>query len=176
MRQLAGTVRQWWSQKWIWAAAYILGSAIVVVAGLAWKLAARPVNGTEGLILQEQMLIAVVQSGLAFAVAMAAMQSSRLATRKERADGDKQRRGVVLALVGSAIECAGYAGWLAAAQRFGLKRYRKPLPESPAQREFTIAAWRSLAASAAAVPRALITVTYEDSVLLHARKSLTTRW
>lgn len=49
MRRLAGAVRRWWSDKWIWAAACILGSAIFVVAGGAWKLAARPVNGTEGL-------------------------------------------------------------------------------------------------------------------------------
>jgi hypothetical protein len=124
------------------------------------------VVGTEGLILQEQMLIAVVQSLLAYAVAMSAMSSARLAQRRHAEERRKERRAISSALIGSALECASYAAWLAALQRFGLKWYRRPLPESPAQRGFTIEGWKLMLISATAVSKNVELVRHEASDLL----------
>jgi hypothetical protein len=155
-------IRKWWTDKWLSVVGLVLGGLVFLVAGIAWMLAGRPVAGTEGLILQEQMLIAVVQSSLAYAVAMSAIYAARASLRRDRADREKQRRGANATLVGSAIECASHASWIAELQRRGLKKHRSVLPEPRAQRDFLVTGWKLLLTSATAVSRGLETVRYEE--------------
>lgn len=133
---------------------------------MAWQLAQKPVEGTEGLILQEQMLIAVVQSLLAYAVAMSALTSVRLAQRTKAGRDRHERRALCSALVGSAIECATHASSLGHLQEFNLKWHRRGQRDTPAQAGFAVQVWTLMSRSAATVSKNVEEVRYEAPELL----------
>lgn len=147
-------------------AGLLLAGPVFVVAGVAWQLAEKPVSGTEGLILQEQMLIAVVQSLLAYAVAMSALTSVRLVQRSTAEGKEERRRALCSALVGSAIECATHAASLGHLRKFNRKWHRRGLPDTKAQAGFAVTGWTLMSSAAAQVSKNVEEVRYEAPELL----------
>jgi hypothetical protein len=141
----------WWSSNWIAIVAAVYGIAILFVIAAVWVVIRQEVSHARSLILQGELLIGGIQATL---------------TRGQASTDARERRGAALNLIGTAIECAGYAGWLAGLQHFGLRWYRRVLPESPAQRAFAVAGWKLFAASAASVARALEVVRFEQPDLV----------
>ena len=163
---LSNFLQVWWRSDWIWVAGLLLAAPVFVVAWVAWQLAQKPVVGTEGLILQEQMLIAVVQSLLAYAVAMSALSSVRLAQRANAEEKRRQRRALCSALVGSAIECLHHAGSVANLQGMNLRWPGKHLPDTKAQASFAVKGWQLMSVSAAAASKNVEQMRYEEPDLL----------
>lgn len=157
-RKLWGSGLSWLRRRWIWIIGSMFTLWFLILSLVAWDIASKPVEGAEGLIAQMGMLIAISQALLGLVVAVSTIYYAKrtgemvdLMNRRELFERSEKREGAVLALTGSAMEVAGYAGGLAQMQRFGLRWYRRLVRESPAQRDFLVASWKQLSNSVARV-------------------------
>lgn len=158
-----------WRTRLLWPVITLAVFTILALAWLWWSVVgSRLPNEVEpyaafldGLVGIIGLLVAMSVSGATIYYAKRTGDMVRLMEERDAVTRQRDRDGVVLAFIGAATETAGYAGWLGGLQRFGLKWYRRGPLESPAQREFLIAAWKPLAAAAGRVSAALERVRYE---------------
>lgn len=76
--------RKWIARRWLIFAVVTLGAAAWALAGVAWELAGRPVDGTEGQLGQLQALVAVVEFGLASVVGLGVLYQAQQSGRTFR--------------------------------------------------------------------------------------------
>lgn len=152
---------RWFRDWWIWILGISVGLWVALQMIVVWRIGSKPVLGTEGLISQMDMVIGSTQMILAFVVAIAAMNSTRHASRmamlaieQDTQTKIRERTHAIDAAIGFAYESAAYAGSLAELQRVGLKWYRRWLPDSRAQLEFSVSISRQLMESVAAAVKA----------------------
>ena len=128
------TLGTWIGRIWFAFLAVVAGAWLIVLGLVAWRFAGQRVDDVSGLFEQLDMLVGVSQAGLAFMVALAAIQQARIAGRSTRLmqvrdeqERARERAGVVHAYVGSAIEVAAYAATVSEVQRTGLRTWRRLL-------------------------------------------------
>jgi hypothetical protein len=107
-----------------------LGFIFMVLAIIGVDFAGKPVHGTEGLITQEQMLLAVFQGALGLAVALAtifyALRNSDIANlmyRQFEASQSEALRGIVEQVAVAMSDVTTYVAAVAGAQRIGRRRW-----------------------------------------------------
>lgn len=80
------------------AVAFVLASVLIILTRVAWWVAGRDAAGTEGLVAQMQMLLAVLQGFLGSAIVLAtiayAMRTGEMVDRMDARDQHDRRRDV----------------------------------------------------------------------------------
>ncbi|HEV2756165.1 MAG TPA: hypothetical protein VG318_10385 [Actinomycetota bacterium] len=167
-RQLVDLAAEVWSDAWVKILGVVLAAVLYVVLRVAWKMLGLPASGTGEVLTQMQMLIAALQAGFAYVLAMTAMHASKMNTasvrqarQRDLEDDRRHRAGLAYALSGAAIDAAASGTALARVQQSGLRPWRRWLPQSTARREFTLATWRELVAAVSSASKALERLRYE---------------
>lgn len=154
---------------WFPALAVVAAVWLIILGLVAWRFAGERVNDVRGLFDQVDMLVGVSQAGLAFMVALAAIQQARIASRtarlmhvRDEQERMRERLGVVHAYVGSAIEVTAYAGAMAEVQRRGLRTWRRLVFASRTAEQIRLTAWRLITDAVAASAKGLELVRYSE--------------
>jgi hypothetical protein len=124
-------------RRLVLATGICLGTVLVVLAAVGVRLAGRPVDGTEGLIAQQNMLLAVFQGFLGFAVALStiyyatltadmaeSMHSGLVADRTREVDAAVGN--LVASALGAAVNAGALAGLMRRSWRWYLPGARRP--------------------------------------------------
>lgn len=179
LRALGESLAEAWRSKWFVIVALIAGWLVWILSSVTWRVVGEPVPDTAGRLAQMQTLIAMFQAAVTTVAVLAAVHSNRTSltiardarTREDRALRN-ERVGRVNDLVGSSLEAAGQAGVLATFQDLGLHSWRRWLPESPAQRDLAVAAWKAFVEAVARASKAVERIRYDDPDLITPAENL----
>lgn len=161
-------IQSWWERWWLWVGAVSVLVTVGFLLGLWWRFGQRPPGEVEPYVAFFDSLIGAIGVLVAGTIMLATVHSAartatmvRLAAERDAAERRIERRTVVNAFVGSALDTALFAGLLAELQRLGLRWRSRWLPDTKAQVEFMVATYTQMVTSAAAVTRARERLRYE---------------
>lgn len=139
------------------------GSVLLLLAVTAWRIASQTVDGTEGLVGQAGLLVAVLQAGVGLAVAVTTIYYAGLTremaegmTEAARRDRQRDTEATVNELIGSALDLAVHSGAVASLMQ---RSWRWYLPAPSRMRD------RLLAQSQAQISAALSAIARAADVL-----------
>lgn len=162
-------LKGWWRDWWLRVSILLLLAVVGLLLSLWWFVGERTGTGGDVLLRFFDSLVGIAAVCFGGAVTIATIYSATrvargvaLTEQRECAERLERRKARLEALVGATLEAGWYAGSIAELQHRGLKRWRRLVPESVAEREFTLAAWRHVSSAGVSASKALERIRFED--------------